>query len=607
MHNREISEELRSARRSLESFQGYTLVEDLYWDNAENRWFICFCMEVEQDGDDYIGQKTVWRMSIDDDYPNGNINIYPDAEFGITHTFQHQDFNRPLKDKKYRSGKLCLVSELGSWGRKKYSSEPRTADTRLQWHVWRCQQWIYAALAGKLFEDGDPFELPAFPNQDRAALIFNENVDKLNNWNALTKKCGDFEYFGIDQLKTQAKEKFIITSFSNGTETITNHWGDIFMEMAINENKGLWILLDRMPILSPWQLPEYFGQLFGLCLAWGIDIKDLISKAYIKRRAKGSFLNVVCLGFPVPEIIGKAAVCMHWFAFAFPNPKARRHGFRPNSKELWKFQLEELIASSAKIDWLRTENWDRDQITSRGKIDQKLQHSKILLIGAGAVGSSLIELFARLGCSDITIVDQDELNVGNLSRHTLTLNEVGNSKAEMLSSKLNSIFPFMNVKFQPLNIQSAIRNQQDFLSGFDLVIDATAEDKVLELLENSLQTPGQFFVSVSTSYNANRLYGYLHRVSGEAFKLSEDFGNRIAPYITLDNDLPKDELAMIESIGCWHPIFPSRIDDVQMLVAAFFRKIEKSYVSFNDSKMVVVEKITNEENDFTGLNIIDGV
>jgi molybdopterin/thiamine biosynthesis adenylyltransferase len=605
LHKKEISDELKAARRSLESIQGYSLVEDLYWDQEESRWFFCFSMEVEHPGNDLVGRKTYWRAGIDENYPKGEIDIYPDAGLGIVHTFQHQNYNTGLKDRKYRAGKICLDSALGSWGRKKYTNEPRTAKDRLYWHIWRCQQWIYAALLGRLFEKGDPFELPAIPNRDGVSIIFNEDGDKLVSWKSIGRNYGDFEYFSIDQLKAKAKGKYIISSFTNGKNTIRNLWGVGFNDLANIENKGFWILLDSMPILIPWRLPENFGELTKLCSDQGLDFIRLISNAFVKRRARGQSLELICLGFPVPQMVGEPAASIHWFAIGIPKPRERRNGFRPGSNEYWKFQLREITSSKKKIDWLTSENWHKDQITNRGKMDKKLQNAKILLVGAGSVGSTLIELFARLGCEKITIVDHDQLQAGNLSRHSLTLNEVGNNKAEMLSWKLNSIFPHMDVQFEPTTIQSVLQIKKEFLSDFDIIIEATAQDEVLEFLQTILDKPEQLFVSVSASYKANRLYGYLCRIADGSVKIIDDFAKRIAPYIAIDKSIPKDELEMIEGIGCWHPIFPSRIDDIQMLLGAMFKKIEEAYGSLEGTKMVIVEKTFDEHNNFKGLNIID--
>jgi tRNA A37 threonylcarbamoyladenosine dehydratase len=54
---------------------------------------------------------------------------------------------------------------------------------------------------------------------------------------------------------------------------------------------------------------------------------------------------------------------------------------------------------------------------------------RVLLIGAGAIGSALGELLVRGGVRDLTVIDSENATVGNLTRHTLTMDEAGNSKA----------------------------------------------------------------------------------------------------------------------------------------------------------------------------------
>ena len=63
-----------------------------------------------------------------------------------------------------------------------------------------------------------------------------------------------------------------------------------------------------------------------------------------------------------------------------------------------------------------------------------------VLVGAGAIGSHLIESLVREGRFVWGIVDDDHLLPHNIARHTLSYPDVGRSKAVALQERLNTIF-----------------------------------------------------------------------------------------------------------------------------------------------------------------------
>jgi len=70
-----------------------------------------------------------------------------------------------------------------------------------------------------------------------------------------------------------------------------------------------------------------------------------------------------------------------------------------------------------------------------------LANSRILLIGAGALGNEVVKNLAQCGIGHIAIVDHDSIEPTNLNRCVFFQpNDVGNSKAEVLASKVNRSF-----------------------------------------------------------------------------------------------------------------------------------------------------------------------
>ena len=599
--DREPTKELRAARRLLEDMPGYERLGDFSWEERLEKWVLHIRMTIDVPESEYMPTVTEWRVIIDPQYPLGQICFMPDENKGIKHTFQHQNNNRLLNNSKWRSGKICLDTGQGTWGRKKYSPEPVDTINRLKWHVERCLIWLEAAATDTLIENGDPFELPDFPTSTDYRIAFNEDNDSFVRWQSEQRSSGFFNYKPLDQ----QPETYNISRFDVFSEEVAAKvWGSYINDRnkyAKNRNKekaGLWLMLKHIPVMKPWQIPATFKELDAVCQAQGINLLQILLKTYLRSKREKIKLDLVALGFPVPVRIGSPEELIHWFAFKLILPKL--NGFRDN-EVLWKQQFTELISGTAKIQWIKTENWNSMQLTNRGRISEDLTNSRILFIGAGALGATFAELFGRLGCSNLTFVDYDKVHAGNLSRHTLTLNDVGKNKAEALSAHINSVFPFHRCKFRKNGLEDILSKETAFLDGFDVVIDATGEDDVIQLLSNRLSSKSTHFISVSTGYNANRLYCYL-ATNSQFANIKNSFKERIDPFLQQDITIMHETSEIIEGIGCWHPLFPARIDDIQMLAGAAFKIIEQQLFRPKEERLVVIEK-QYADGEFTGVMI----
>ncbi|NWO56029.1 ThiF family adenylyltransferase [Chromohalobacter israelensis] len=95
----------------------------------------------------------------------------------------------------------------------------------------------------------------------------------------------------------------------------------------------------------------------------------------------------------------------------------------------------------------------------------------ILVIGGGAIGSFLSDALAMVGAGSsggsITIIDKEELEVGNLTRHTLGMRDLNTSKADSIKEKINREMPHVVVN------SIAGDAQQNLYFDYDLIVDAT--------------------------------------------------------------------------------------------------------------------------------------
>ena len=103
---------------------------------------------------------------------------------------------------------------------------------------------------------------------------------------------------------------------------------------------------------------------------------------------------------------------------------------------------------------------------------EKLNRAKVLVFGAGGVGSYVIEALARAGIGNIDIVDGDTVSVSNINRQLIALTStVGLPKAEVSKARVLDINPSANVK--SFNVFYTAENDDMFdFSAYDYVVDA---------------------------------------------------------------------------------------------------------------------------------------
>lgn len=75
----------------------------------------------------------------------------------------------------------------------------------------------------------------------------------------------------------------------------------------------------------------------------------------------------------------------------------------------------------------------------------RIENTKVMVVGAGAIGNELIKNLTLLGFKNIYIVDMDEIETTNLTRSVLfRQSDVGQFKAEVAAKRANEINPDIN-------------------------------------------------------------------------------------------------------------------------------------------------------------------
>lgn len=601
MGPKQILDKLNQARRALDSLSQVEIIDEWKFDNELNIWYLHLNIAIEYKTT-YFPQISQWYIVVESNYPKRKIKVYPDVKNSITVTLYHQANNSKIeRNGLWRKGALCLeVNTIST-----FQSEPYSVDERLLYHVKRAINWLELAAKGQLVADDEPFELPEFTlsNVLEMQFAFSEDIVTFMQWESTDCR------YGIAELDVYKSKPFVyyVKQFKslNGNIVHYTQWGKHLSKTNISPPiNAPWILLKQPPVINEWQTPETLGDLIDACNSQHIDVMNVLKNVVSKIRDGKHHL--LLLGFPVPKTFGGEPEIVFWKALYLPvvsygNKTVK--GFRTNQKGWWLRDKSEVLTRKTKLDWIISENWNQQEISQRGKMDDFLLRKKILLVGAGCVGASVAEILVRSGVYNLTVVDSDIFEVGNLSRHVLNVGNIGELKELSLCSYLNSLNPHANVEV----INDTLTIDEEFktniaLDKYDIIIDCTGENSVLDVFQKADFRKNHIIASISVGLGAKHLYMTI--MSGNTFNFSS-FYKLISPYIQSERDLLDDYNLPRNGIGCWHPTFPGRSDDVWLAASTATKAIENYIITKSEKTLSLVYEQRENDGIFEGYILVD--
>lgn len=563
---------LLESRRCIDEFSQVELITDLAWDVDDSVWYFSINVHHNFAGRN-IPRETVWYITVQDIFPYGKVKIFPSVIGGISDTFYHQSNNGLISENGlWREGDVCLKDPLESVA--DINSEPLEATGRIKWNIIRLLEWIDKAENDNLVSEQDNFELPDVNELKKTQIIFDEDCVSFMQWEDAGAKSGIFKMY------YQGNSQYFVDSFwdEKGNMCVQNVWGGYVGKSDKNSCKGIWLIMDHVPVVNRWQAPNTIGELKEALelnnLSWDTDVVRLLDKMRDGKR------HLFLIGFPVPRRFGGEYENYHWWAWMLPvlsHHNKTQKGFRAN-KAGWRYRdSSNVLKNNQQIEWCFSENWNQKQILNRGMFDRKITSKKFAIIGVGSMGSIIAELLVRSGVWKILLIDGDSLAVGNLARHTLSIKSLHQNKAAELQKRLEEINS--HVQAEALTEYLSAGNLS-YLNSYDVLIDCTAKDAIINLLSQISER--KTFVSVSVGYKAERLYFIYYK--GKGFNCSM-FDSRMERITQQDKEQMLADGLPWEGIGCWHPVFPALGCDmylaatsaVEMLIQLIARGKEGSY------------------------------
>jgi len=114
---------------------------------------------------------------------------------------------------------------------------------------------------------------------------------------------------------------------------------------------------------------------------------------------------------------------------------------------------------------------------------KKILSSKVLIIGAGGLGSPVAEFLSRAGVGSLGIVDDDKVSLSNLHRQSLyNTFDIGKFKVKIAKDKIKKINP--NTKVTIYKIRLSNDNFKKIINNYDYIVDGSDNFKTKFLLND---------------------------------------------------------------------------------------------------------------------------
>jgi sulfur-carrier protein adenylyltransferase/sulfurtransferase len=133
-----------------------------------------------------------------------------------------------------------------------------------------------------------------------------------------------------------------------------------------------------------------------------------------------------------------------------------------------------------------------------------LKKSRVLLVGAGGLGSPVSLYLAAAGVGTIGLVDFDTVDLSNLQRQILHgTSSIGDTKIESARDRLRDINP--NLHLEPYETRLSSANALEIARGYDVIVDGTDNFATRYLVNDT-----------SVLLGIPNVYGSVYRFDGQA-------------------------------------------------------------------------------------------
>jgi len=126
----------------------------------------------------------------------------------------------------------------------------------------------------------------------------------------------------------------------------------------------------------------------------------------------------------------------------------------------------------------------------------KLKQARVLVVGAGGLGSPALLYLAAAGVGTIGVVDNDVVEISNLQRQILfSIDDVGKNKADAAARRLRALNPTITIKTYCTRLSAS--NAMNIVRDYDVILDGTDNFPTRYLVNDVCVLQGKPFVHAS--------------------------------------------------------------------------------------------------------------
>jgi adenylyltransferase/sulfurtransferase len=177
--------------------------------------------------------------------------------------------------------------------------------------------------------------------------------------------------------------------------------------------------------------------------------------------------------------------------------------------------LPPLVEPAQELTKEEVERYSRHLIIPDVGVDgqKRLKNAKVLVVGAGGLGSPALLYLAAAGVGTLGIVDFDVVDESNLQRQVIHgVSDVGKPKALSAKESIAEINPLVNVVLHQEHLNST--NALDIFRDYDLILDGTDNFATRYLVNDAAVLLGKPYV-----------WGSIFRFEGQVSVFWEDAPN----------------------------------------------------------------------------------
>lgn len=157
--------------------------------------------------------------------------------------------------------------------------------------------------------------------------------------------------------------------------------------------------------------------------------------------------------------------------------------------------LEPLVEPAGELSPAEVERYSRHLIIPEiGAVGQRrLKNAKVLVIGAGGLGSPALLYLAAAGVGTLGIVDDDTVDLSNLQRQVIHgVADVGRPKIESARDAISELNPLVDVRLHNLRLDAT--NALELFAEYDLILDGADNFATRYLVNDAAAILGKPYV-----------------------------------------------------------------------------------------------------------------